>query len=121
MLWLHSALINDKKPRIEGFHAIVEDYISEYKAAIAENTEINLGTNINLIKNITTTLEKEAMRRMILDEGIRLDGRTTTQIRPIWGEVDYLPGSHGSAIFTRGETQSLSSITLGIKMDEKKN
>jgi polyribonucleotide nucleotidyltransferase len=60
------------------------------------------------------------MRRMILDDGIRLDGRTTTQIRPIWGEVSYLPGSHGSAIFTRGETQSLSSITLGTKLDEKK-
>jgi len=59
------------------------------------------------------------MRRMILDDGIRLDGRSTTQIRHIWGEVDYLPGSHGSAVFTRGETQSLTSVTLGTKMDEK--
>lgn len=59
------------------------------------------------------------MRRMVLDEGIRLDGRTTRDIRPIWGEVDYLPGSHGSAIFTRGETQALASTTLGTKMDEK--
>lgn len=59
------------------------------------------------------------MRRSILDEGKRLDGRKTTEIRPIWSEVDYLPGSHGSAIFTRGETQSLTTVTLGTKMDEK--
>ncbi|MDR1866477.1 MAG: polyribonucleotide nucleotidyltransferase [Bacteroidales bacterium] len=64
-------------------------------------------------------VEKEAMRRMILDEGIRLDGRKTTDIRPIWCEVDYLPSAHGSAIFTRGETQSLTTVTLGTKMDEK--
>ncbi len=59
------------------------------------------------------------MRRSILDEGIRLDGRKTTEIRPIWSEVDYLPGAHGSAVFTRGETQSLTTVTLGTKMDEK--
>ncbi len=64
-------------------------------------------------------VEKEAMRRMILDEGVRLDGRTTEQIRPIWCEVGYLPGPHGSSIFTRGETQSLSTVTLGTKLDEK--
>ena len=64
-------------------------------------------------------VEKEAMRRMIIDEGVRLDGRSTTQIRPIWCEVGYLPGAHGSAIFTRGETQSLSTVTLGTKMDMK--
>ena len=64
-------------------------------------------------------VEKEAMRNMILDEGVRLDGRTTTQIRPIWCEVDYLPCAHGSAIFTRGETQSLSTVTLGTKLDMK--
>lgn len=58
------------------------------------------------------------MRRSILDEGKRLDGRKTTEIRPIWSEVDYL-GAHGSAIFTRGETQSLTTVTLGTKMDEK--
>ncbi len=112
--------INDKALRIEGFHAIVDEYITAYKEANAENAEIDLGTNIKLIKKYYHDVEKEAMRRMILDDGIRLDGRTTTQIRPIWGEVNYLPGSHGSAIFTRGETQSLSSITLGTKMDEKK-
>ena len=59
------------------------------------------------------------MRRSILDEGKRLDGRKTTEIRPIWSEVDYLPGAHGSAIFTRGETQSLTTVTLGTKLDEK--
>ena len=112
--------VNDKHQRIEGFHNIVEEYITAYTEANAENTDIDLGTNIKLIKKYYHDVEKEAMRRMILDDGIRLDGRTTTQIRPIWGEVNYLPGSHGSAIFTRGETQSLSSITLGTKQDEKK-
>lgn len=62
---------------------------------------------------------KKAMRNMILDEGVRLDGRKTTEIRPIWCEVDYLPAAHGSAIFTRGETQSLTTVTLGTKLDEK--
>jgi polyribonucleotide nucleotidyltransferase len=112
--------VNDKHKRIEGFETIVAEYIQSYTEANAENTEIDLGTNIKLIKKYYHDVEKEAMRRMILDEGVRLDGRTTTQIRPIWGEVGYLPGSHGSAIFTRGETQSLSSITLGTKQDEKK-
>lgn len=64
-------------------------------------------------------VEKEAMRRCILDEGKRLDGRSTTEIRPIWCEVSPLPGPHGSSIFTRGETQSLSTVTLGTKLDEK--
>ena len=59
------------------------------------------------------------MRRAILDEGKRLDGRKTTEVRPIWSEVDYLPGPHGSAVFTRGETQSLTTVTLGTKSDEK--
>ncbi len=61
------------------------------------------------------------MRNMILDEGKRLDGRKTDEIRPIWCEVDYLPAAHGSAIFTRGETQSLTSVTLGTKLDEKQS
>jgi len=64
-------------------------------------------------------VEKEAMRNMILNEGVRLDGRKTNEIRPIWCEVDYLPMAHGSAIFTRGETQSLTTVTLGTKLDEK--
>lgn len=73
----------------------------------------------NMVARYYHDVEKEAMRRMILDEGVRLDGRTTEQIRPIWCEVGYLPGPHGSSIFTRGETQSLSTVTLGTKMDEK--
>ena len=109
----------DKHKRSEGFAAIIEEYIEAYKAENAENEEIDLNLNIGLIKKYYHDVEKKAMRRMILDEGHRLDGRKTTEIRPIWGEVDYLPGSHGSAIFTRGETQSLTSCTLGTKMDEK--
>lgn len=72
-----------------------------------------------LVKKYFHDVEKEAMRNMILNEGIRLDGRSTTEIRPIWCEVDYLPAAHGSAVFTRGETQSLTSVTLGTKMDQK--
>ncbi len=72
-----------------------------------------------LVSRYYHDVEKEAMRNMILDEGIRLDGRGTKDIRPIWCEVDYLPAAHGSAIFTRGETQSLTTVTLGTKMDEK--
>jgi polyribonucleotide nucleotidyltransferase len=112
--------IDDKQKRIEGFETIVGEYVEKYVEDNAENAEIDLATNVKLIKKYYHDVEKEAMRRMILDEGVRLDGRTTTQIRPIWGVVNYLPGSHGSAIFTRGETQSLSSITLGTKQDEKK-
>ena len=112
--------INDKQLRIESFGKIQNDYIEAYKEANAENEDIDLVQNEKLIKKYFHKVEGEAMRRMILDDGIRLDGRKTDEIRPIWGEVDYLPGAHGSAIFTRGETQSLSSITLGTKMDVKK-
>jgi polyribonucleotide nucleotidyltransferase len=112
--------ITDKQLRIQKFHEIVEQYIESYKATNAGNEEIDLVKHEKLIKKYYHKVEGEAMRRMILDEGIRLDGRKTHEIRPIWGEVDYLPGSHGSAIFTRGETQSLSSITLGTKMDVKR-
>ena len=112
--------INDKQLRIESFGKIQDDYIEAYKEANAENEDIDLVQNEKLIKKYFHKVEGEAMRRMILDDGIRLDGRKTDEIRPIWGEVDYLPGAHGSAIFTRGETQSLSSITLGTKMDIKK-
>ncbi|HOO85098.1 MAG TPA: polyribonucleotide nucleotidyltransferase [Prolixibacteraceae bacterium] len=112
--------INDKHKRIEAFQALRDEYIEKYKAEHAENEAIDLAVHEMLIKKYYHDIEGEAMRRMILDEGIRLDGRKTTEIRHIWGEVDYLPGSHGSAIFTRGETQSLSSITLGTKMDVKR-
>jgi polyribonucleotide nucleotidyltransferase len=111
--------INVKADRLAAFEKLRNDYIEEYKAANEGNAEIDLGLHEKLIKKYYHDVEKEAMRRMVLDEGIRLDGRSTRDIRPIWGEVDYLPGSHGSAIFTRGETQALASTTLGTKMDEK--
>ena len=82
-------------------------------------TEEELAEKGALIDRYYHDVEKEAMRRCILDEGKRLDGRKTNEIRPIWCEVDYLPGPHGSAIFTRGETQSMTSVTLGTKLDEK--
>ena len=72
-----------------------------------------------MVKRYYHDVEKEAMRRCVLDEGIRLDGRKTTEIRPIWCEIDYLPGPHGAAIFTRGETQALVTATLGTTLDEK--
>jgi len=108
------SLINDKHVRVSSFAKIKEDFTEAYSEG-KESSEINK----SLISRYYHDVEKEAMRRMILDDGIRLDGRSTTQIRPIWGEVSYLPGSHGSAIFTRGETQALTSVTLGTKMDEK--
>ncbi|MGF7138224.1 polyribonucleotide nucleotidyltransferase [Roseimarinus sediminis] len=112
--------IADKQKRMEGFAEIRDTYLEKYTEENAENEEMDLDQNVKLIKRYFHDVEGEAMRRMILDENKRLDGRTTTEIRPIWGEVDYLPGAHGSAIFTRGETQSLSSITLGTKMDTKR-
>ncbi len=108
------SLINDKHLRVSSFAKIKEDFVTSYSEG-KEASEVNAG----LISRYYHDVEKEAMRRMILDDGVRLDGRSTTQIRQIWGEVSYLPGSHGSAIFTRGETQSLTSVTLGTKMDEK--
>ncbi|SHF66704.1 polyribonucleotide nucleotidyltransferase [Mariniphaga anaerophila] len=111
--------IANKHERMAGFDAIRDEYIETYKEANAENAEIDIELHEKLIKKYFHDVEKEAMRRMILDDKIRLDGRKTDEIRPIWGEVDYLPGAHGSAIFTRGETQSLTSVTLGTKMDEK--
>ena len=111
--------IKNKQERMTAFETVRDEYIEAYKETNAENEEIDLDQHENLIKRYYHDVEKEAMRRMILDEGIRLDGRTTSDIRPIWGEVDYLPGAHGSAIFTRGETQALTSVTLGTKMDEK--
>lgn len=101
-----------KHERSDAFEAIVEEYKAQY-------TEEELATKAALIARYYHDVEKEAMRRCILDEGIRLDGRKTTEIRPIWSEVDCLPGPHGSSIFTRGETQSLSTVTLGTKLDEK--
>ncbi len=103
----------DKHQRADAFDAIVEEYKSQFTEE--ELTEEKVG----MIDRYYHDVEKEAMRRAILDEGKRLDGRKTTEIRPIWIETDCLPGPHGSAIFTRGETQSLSTVTLGTKDDEK--
>ncbi len=89
------------------------------KSSKAQFSEEELEEKAALIDRYYHDVEKEAMRRSILDEGKRLDGRKTTEIRPIWCEVGPLPGPHGSAIFTRGETQSLTSVTLGTKLDEK--
>ena len=102
----------DKHARAEAFEAIVEEFKAKF-------TEEELETKAPLIDRYYHDVEKEAMRRAILDEGKRLDGRKTTEIRPIWIETDYLPGPHGSAVFTRGETQSLTTVTLGTKNDEK--
>ncbi len=102
----------NKHERIDNFAAIKAEYIASVPAE-------ELDAKKALISKYYHDVEKEAMRRSILDEGKRLDGRKTTEIRPIWSEVDYLPGAHGSAVFTRGETQSLTTVTLGTKMDEK--
>ena len=102
----------DKHSRVANFKAIKEEYVAALEPEVAAAKK-------GLIGKYYHEVEKEAMRRSILDEGKRLDGRKTTEIRPIWSEVDYLPGAHGSAVFTRGETQSLTTVTLGTKMDEK--
>ena len=103
---------NDKHGRSEAFEAVREEFKAQF-------TEEELEEKGALIDRYYHDVEKEAMRRCILDEGKRLDGRKTTEIRPIWCEVGYLPGPHGSAVFTRGETQSVTSVTLGTKRDEK--
>ena len=102
----------DKHWRQDSFDAICDEYI----AALPEETR---DEKTPLVKRYYHDVEREAVRRCILDEGIRLDGRKTTEIRPIWCETDYIPGPHGSAVFTRGETQSLATVTLGTKLDEK--
>ncbi|MCL1933744.1 MAG: polyribonucleotide nucleotidyltransferase [Candidatus Azobacteroides sp.] len=102
-----------KQERSDAFKAIADEYKAQFTEE--ELTE----EKVALIERYYHAVEKEAMRRCILDEGIRLDGRKTTDIRPIWSEVDYIPGPHGAAVFTRGETQALATVTLGTKLDEK--
>ncbi len=102
----------NKHERQDAFDAIREEFKAQY-------TEEELETKAPLIDRYYHDVEKDAMRRCILDEGKRLDGRATTEIRPIWCEAGPLPVPHGSSIFTRGETQSLSTVTLGTKSDEK--
>ena len=102
----------NKHEREDAFNAICDEFKAQF-------TEEELEEKGPMIDRYYHDVEKEAMRRCILDEGKRLDGRATTDIRPIWCEVSPLPGPHGSSIFTRGETQSLSTVTLGTKLDEK--
>ncbi|MBQ6749662.1 MAG: polyribonucleotide nucleotidyltransferase [Bacteroidaceae bacterium] len=109
----------EKQERADAFEKIREDYKEAYAAAHTELSEEELEEKYALVDRYYHDVERDAMRRCILDEGIRLDGRKTTDIRPIWCEVSPLPGPHGSAIFTRGETQALASCTLGTKLDEK--
>ena len=102
----------DKHWRQDSFDAICQEYIDSLP-------EEERDEKTPLVKRYYHDAEKEAMRRCVLDEGVRLDGRKTNEIRPIWAEVDYIPGPHGSAVFTRGETQALATVTLGTKLDEK--
>lgn len=101
----------DKHKRSELFAQVKEEFLAQY----TEEDEVNT----TLVGRYYHDVEKMAVRKMILDEKIRLDGRKTNEIRPIWSEVDYLPAAHGSAVFTRGETQSLTTVTLGTKLDDK--
>lgn len=101
-----------KHERTDAFEALQQEFLETLPEEEREE-------KASMVARYFHAVEKEAMRNMILDEGIRLDGRNTTQIRPIWCEVDYLPCAHGSAIFTRGETQSLTTVTLGTKLDMK--
>ena len=109
----------EKHARAEAFEKILNDFIEAYDAAHTDLSEDELEEKHTLAERYYHDVERDAMRRCILDEGIRLDGRKTDEIRPIWCEVSPLPMPHGSSIFTRGETQSLSTCTLGTKLDEK--
>lgn len=104
--------ITNKKKRSEAFSAIKDQYCEKYSAE-------ELAEKKSLISKYYHKVEKEAMRNVVLNERYRLDGRKLDEIRPIWGQVDLLPATHGSSLFTRGETQSLTSVTLGSKMDEQ--
>jgi polyribonucleotide nucleotidyltransferase len=109
----------EKHARAEAFEKIREDFKVAYAERNTNLTPEELEEKNTLIDRYYNDVERDAMRRCVLDEGIRLDGRKTTDIRPIWCETEPLPMPHGSAIFTRGETQSLSTCTLGTKLDEK--
>ena len=109
----------EKQQRAEAFEKILADFKEKYAAEHADLTEDEMEEKYAMMDRYYHDVERDAMRRCILDEGIRLDGRKTDEIRPIWCEVSPLPMPHGSSIFTRGETQSLSTCTLGTKLDEK--
>ena len=108
-----------KKEREESFKQLITDFLEKYDAAHSDLSDEELEEKHAEAERYYADVERDAMRRCVLDEGIRLDGRKTTDIRPIWCEVSPLPMPHGSALFTRGETQSLSTCTLGTKLDEK--
>ena len=103
--------IPNKYERAEAFEAVKEKFLSQF----TEENEVNK----KLVSKYFHDVQKDAIRSLILEKGIRIDGRKTDEIRPISCEVDYLPATHGSALFTRGETQSLTTVTLGTKLDEK--
>lgn len=103
--------ISNKKERSKAFSQILDDYL----AALPEDTTVDK----DLAKRYYKEIQKKASRRLVLDESVRLDGRKSREIRKITCEVDYLPSTHGSAVFTRGETQSLTTVTLGTKLDEQ--
>ena len=103
----------EKKVRSAAFAEIRDSFIENY--SVAEGEDVPEG----LIKKYFHKVEKKAMRDMVLDHNLRLDGRALNQVRPIWSEVDYLPSAHGSSVFTRGETQALTTVTLGSKTDEQ--
>ena len=109
----------EKQQRADAFEKILTDFKEQYAAAHSDLTEDELEEKYAMMERYYHDVERDAMRRCILDEGIRLDGRKTDEIRPIWCEVSPLPMPHGSSIFTRGETQSLTTVTLGTKLDEK--
>ena len=109
----------EKHARAEAFEKILADFKEKYAAEHADLTEDELEEKYAMMDRYYHDVERDAMRRCILDEGIRLDGRKTDEIRPIWCEVSPLPMPHGSSIFTRCETQSLTTVTLGTKLDEK--
>jgi polyribonucleotide nucleotidyltransferase len=104
--------ISNKQLRKETFEAVKEDYISTL-------TEEEKELKKDLISRYFHDIEKDAVRNATLDNRVRVDGRKLDEIRPIWSEIDYLPAAHGSSIFTRGETQSLTTVTLGTKLDEQ--
>ncbi len=113
----HQAL--EKHARQDAFDKVLADFLEKYDAAHTDLSEEDLEEKHAEATRYYDDVMRDAMRRCILDEGLRLDGRATTEIRPIWCEVSPLPMPHGSAIFQRGETMSLSTCTLGTKMDEK--
>ena len=109
----------EKQARQEAFDKIIDDFKEAYNSQHSDLSEDELAEKAQMMDRYYHDVMRDAMRRCILDEGIRLDGRKTDEIRPIWCEVSPLPMPHGSSIFTRGETQSLTTCTLGTKLDEK--